>query len=494
MPVPCGKCIECTKRKQNDYAFILSQHSKTHSKLDLVTLTYRNDAIPFSGVFELIDPNGQVVDKSGLFWLKDEFHEKVVREYYSGFAPSGHQLEVPFEYFDGLEDFEVVHKTGTYNKDFHIDLVYSPKSVYSHAVFRVPDGYSVRSVLTASLRRNDVKLCIKNARIRFRRQYGYNAEFTYFEVGEYGSKRSRPHYHIIFFDAPDEFLAIFRELWFRDYGTSDHEPVTARGTDDLATAYEKVSRYLSKYLTKGSFEKWFVRHGYVQKPRRISSKGIAHDQLPKLRRYILAYDVFGEYDPDRPPKVVRDNIALIAERRYYSITKNGQEFRVRIPKVLYEKCLSRTYGMSREQKAALGFSSSRTEEYVTFNCTYKGEDHQFTFSKYEYQKITNQSVPDFTNVVKVLEGIRQVEAPVLARVSHQRSALSRLVASYAQERAQDLLRQVVFQASSGKCVRPSSIRFRMAYAQISASTEQVRAQNAKVCWQQLRNFYSRSVD
>ena len=445
IPVPCGKCIECTKRKQSDYAFLLSQHSLTHSKLDLVTLTYRTEAIPFSGVFEVIDPNGEVVEKSGIFWLKDEYHDSVASEYYSNDGSSGHQLEVPYSYLEGLEDFQVIHKQGTYDKTFHIDIVYSPKSVFSHKVGTVPDGYTVRSVVTSSLRRNDVKLCIKNARIRFRRLYGYNAKFSYFEVGEYGSRRGRPHVHIVFFDAPDDFLAIFRELWYRDYGTSDHEPVVARNGDDLPTAYEKVARYLSKYLTKGSFEKDFVKSGYVEKPRRISSKGIGHDRLDFFRSYCLAFDVFGEYDPDRPPKVVTDNLPLLYDRRYYTVYKDGLEYKLKIPKILYEKVLSRTYGLSQEDKKLLGFS-------------------------------------------------RQEKTSFVYRVSHQRSTLSRLLSSYSKKHFEALLSSLIFQASSGRTKGPSSLSFRLAYAQISSSAESVRRQNAQVSWRSLRDFYSRSVD
>lgn len=443
--VPCGKCIECVKRKQNDYAFLMSQHAINHSKLDFVTLTYRDSAIPFSGVFEVFNRNsGEVLEKSGLFWLKPEWHETVRREYYMNDAPSGHQMQVPFEYLDGLDDYRIEHHVGVFFGT-EIDLRYSPVAVFGAKVGRVPSDCDVRTVVTASLRRQDVKLCLKNARVRFKRLYGYNAEFTYFEVGEYGCKRHRPHYHILFFDAPDTFLELFRSMWFNSYGSTDYEPVVARGTDSLDVAHEKVSRYLAKYLSKGMFEADFVRLGYVQRPRRVSSKGIAKDRLPALRKYILAFDVFGEYDPDCPPSSVMRRLDLLAERRYYQIIRNGTIFKLKIPKVLYDKCLSKTYGLSKDARKKLGFSRSKDP------------------------------------------------SPIL-RLSHQRTFLHRALLDYSKKHYQDLLDKIVFQASNGRTKRPSSLSFRFAYASLSGSVQEVRQKNAASSWTQLSNFYSRSRD
>lgn len=444
--VPCGKCIECVKRKQNDYAFIMSQHAMTHSKLDFVTLTYRDDAIPFSGVFEVTDSDtGDVLEKSGIFWLKPEYHDSVVREYYSYSSESGHQLEVPLDYLDGVDCSSLDHRQWTYTKDRFTDFLFTPSSVYSSSIGRISDNAIARCVVTSSLRRDDVRLLIKNARIRFLREYGYNAQFTYFEVGEYGSKHSRPHYHILFFDAPDEFLDLFRSMWFEKYGTTDHEPVVARRGDTLALAHEKVAKYLAKYLSKGMFEKDFVRYGYVQKPRRISSKGIGHDRLEFLRSYCLAFDVFGEYDPDHPPVSVLNHIDLIAERRYYTFTRDGVQFKVKIPKILYEKVLSRTYGLSKEDRRLLGFSPKDKTSFVF-------------------------------------------------RVSHQRSALSLYLRAYQKKHYQNLLGQIIFDVSAGRSIRPSSLRFRDAFTEVSCAPQKVRVRNASVAWEQLRDFYAKSRD
>lgn len=443
--VPCGTCIECLKRKQNDYAFIMAEHAKTHSKLDLVTLTYRDSAIPFAGVIEAYLPDsGEVVEKSGIFWLNPGYHHVVRKAYYRNDAPSGHQMEVPLHYLDGLEDCKVEHHVGIFFGD-EVDLVTEPKSVFNKKVGRTYNDAEIRAVVTSSLRREDVKQALKHARIRFRRLYGYNAKFKYFEVGEYGEKRSRPHYHLLFFDAPDTFLEIFRQIWFVKYGNTDLEPVVARGADSLAVAHEKVSRYLAKYLAKGCFEKSFCRLGYVERPRRISSTGLAHDQLPALRRYVLAFDVFGEYDPDCPPSAVLKNLDLIVSRRYVEYSRDGQLYKLRIPNCLYEKVLSKTYGLSKDARQALGFSRSK-------------------------------------------------EASFVLRVSHLRTLLYRKIQSYKKKHYEDLISELVFQASGNRSSGPSSLVFRNAYASISGTVQEVRKKNARSSWLKLRDFYASSKD
>ena len=44
--VPCGKCLECLRDKQNDWLVRLYMESKYHSNLLFFTLTYSNDSLP----------------------------------------------------------------------------------------------------------------------------------------------------------------------------------------------------------------------------------------------------------------------------------------------------------------------------------------------------------------------------------------------------------------------------------------------------------------
>ena len=47
--VPCGKCILCLKRRQNSWAFRLTQESKQSKSAIFLTLTYENTPLSFNG-------------------------------------------------------------------------------------------------------------------------------------------------------------------------------------------------------------------------------------------------------------------------------------------------------------------------------------------------------------------------------------------------------------------------------------------------------------
>ena len=48
VPIPCGKCAECMKKKQNSIKFRVYNEAKKRGTLDFLTLTYSNDTLPFS--------------------------------------------------------------------------------------------------------------------------------------------------------------------------------------------------------------------------------------------------------------------------------------------------------------------------------------------------------------------------------------------------------------------------------------------------------------
>lgn len=46
--VPCGECIECLKDRQNSWKIRLMEEARDHLHVYFFTLTYRDDAVPFS--------------------------------------------------------------------------------------------------------------------------------------------------------------------------------------------------------------------------------------------------------------------------------------------------------------------------------------------------------------------------------------------------------------------------------------------------------------
>lgn len=46
--VPCGKCIECLKDRQNSWKIRLQEEARDHKYVYFFTLTYRDDTVPFT--------------------------------------------------------------------------------------------------------------------------------------------------------------------------------------------------------------------------------------------------------------------------------------------------------------------------------------------------------------------------------------------------------------------------------------------------------------
>lgn len=67
--VPCGKCIECLKDRQNSWKIRLSEEARDHKYVYFFTLTYRDDSVPFS--YDLDGNRVNHVNKVDLqLWIK----------------------------------------------------------------------------------------------------------------------------------------------------------------------------------------------------------------------------------------------------------------------------------------------------------------------------------------------------------------------------------------------------------------------------------------
>lgn len=85
--------------------------------------------------------------------------------------------------------FRIMDEASLYDKNCFVTLTYNEDNL--------PDG--------ASLKRSDLQAFIKRLRRRLD-----SASIRYFYCGEYGSKKNRPHYHIIFFGYVPDDLYFFK--------------------------------------------------------------------------------------------------------------------------------------------------------------------------------------------------------------------------------------------------------------------------------------------
>lgn len=256
--VPCGKCPECLRKRQNDIAVRAYREAKKYNSCFFVTLTYAPEYVPFAQTLLDVDlDTGEVVIDKCAEICASSILDTVRNEYHN--AEAG----VFYKYQD-ICRFE---------------------------------GHLYQVVYTPSLYYEDVKLKIKNFRVKYQREFDIKPDFSYICVGEYGHKRSRrPHYHILFFGLSRFQVDYFTNMWH--YGKSYTEAVKWKnedGSDGLA----KVASYIGKYAAKGNFNPSSVINHLTVPCRVSSSRGFGTSSIESLSRYYRGYDIVGNYDIEK---------------------------------------------------------------------------------------------------------------------------------------------------------------------------------------------------
>ena len=169
---------------------------------------------------------------------------------------------------------------------------------YFEYVLEVPDnefGYLVR--ITPSVCRYDVREWLKMARIQYERDNGEKLpDFSYVAISEYGPRTCRPHYHLAFFGLGRKHLNYLLERW--TFGKVKQFRMVQQINKDGSNGFLKASKYIGKYMSKGKFECDSVKECAAERPRVCQSKNLGTKELEPVRRQVLCFDMFGEYDPE----------------------------------------------------------------------------------------------------------------------------------------------------------------------------------------------------
>ena len=271
--VPCGRCCECLRKRQNDLAVRASNEAAKRGSMVFVTLTYNKEHLPFSSVLSTVDK-----DTGELTYSQREV-------FCSG--SSSH---------DNIDNLNLVHQV----RERYASYRKTSRPVYMDHVFYDGDDMLAKAIFTPSVCRRDVQLWLKSSRVAYKREHGVPlSDFSYLCCQEYGPKTCRPHVHICFFGLSKKEVDYLCYRWsskdFLHYGYTKQERVKA-ANDDGSPGFSICARYIAKYCSKGVFECESVKRGFSERPRLMISKGLGMSLTPALISYFRCDDILGEID------------------------------------------------------------------------------------------------------------------------------------------------------------------------------------------------------
>lgn len=243
--VPCGKCEECTNKKQAEFGALALHAALKADSLVFITFTYRNEMCPVALSEETV--------------FRSENGEAINREV----------RVIGFE--RGCDPW--IDSNGVFMNEVRPQFVTNPQ-VY----------------VSCSLHREDVKNTLKEFRREWKKLSGEYPKLSYAVFGELGEQRGRPHYHGLFFGLTPPMVKMLTDIWNRRFGFTYVVPPNFNRKLSLDEIIA-VTRYTSKYISKGVCSRWAHLLPYVEKPRRQSSLNFgdfSQEEISQLSDFIFA--------------------------------------------------------------------------------------------------------------------------------------------------------------------------------------------------------------
>lgn len=141
-------------------------------------------------------------------------------------------------------------------------------------------------------------------------------EFSYMYCGENGTKHGRPHYHILCFGLRHKDIEFIKKWWLEHFAPKAIDVMNAyevrnkRKSQELGVVvtkcrftpndYKRVSKYVSKYVSKGRYDKYRISRPLSDIPRVYASRGYGSRDLDKwvmsIPRYLRQEAKIWKYD------------------------------------------------------------------------------------------------------------------------------------------------------------------------------------------------------
>ena len=392
MVVPCGKCVPCTKVRQDNFACRVRAEAEAKGSLVFITLTYNDDCLPLVSTL----------------WKIDKQTGEMIRLTSPDFVCYSRKSD----FFD-------------YRKDF-VNLKPDSNPRYIDVDVFETDSEKLISRITPSVCRPDIHSWIKKCRYLLKKD-GVSIDFTYAICQEYGPRTCRPHAHCCFFGLTKEYADKFAALW--TFGFSKVQWVN-RVNEDGSDGFGKVSEYIGKYVSKGKFECDSVKCGAAFSGRMMSSKGVGNSIVTQYADYVRCFDLVGKYDldtffsEDKKRKLSRLELSTLCSEipKRLAISFNGKRYfalpRVIRNKIFYVKTISKAGNVSycRPSKLWQMVVDVIHKQYADIH---QAEFRQF-LSSYSSGKIA-EAVSNYENILANSANVAERSAESRLKVKYQSS-------------------------------------------------------------------------
>lgn len=230
--VPCGKCPECRAKYQSEYAALSVLEANKAGSLAFITLTYNDN------------------------WLPVWYHRPTL-------VRIDTRPDSDFSIYDFV-GFE--RAAGCYS--WQLDMW------KKDGCRLLPSDDDL--VVCPSLHREDIKSLLKKYRQDYFRRHNERVDLRMSCFGEYGERYHRPHYHMIVYGLSRDEVNRLASKW--TFGFTNVQYVEHFNSDG-SDAFVKVSRYVSKYVSKCEFLPEFCQRGFAESPRKQSSVKLGRRNL-----------------------------------------------------------------------------------------------------------------------------------------------------------------------------------------------------------------------